>query len=83
MEGLLESTKCLKHFVRFPTPENGLATGAPVYVPCEVGPNPVCRLRENAIRCSRLRAEGGFQKRCNVLHSAPRFGGPGASEGGF
>ena len=45
-------------------------------------PNPLCRLRENTIRCSRLRAEGGCEKRCNVSRSGPCFRVPGASAGG-
>ena len=45
-------------------------------------PNPVCRLRENAIRCSCLRAEGGFEKRRKGLRSGLGFGGPGPSEDG-
>ena len=40
VESPLESTKCLKRFRRFLTPQNGLATGALVYVLCEVGPKP-------------------------------------------
>ena len=44
----------------FPTSRIGLRTDALVWTLCEVGPNPLWRLRENAIRCSRLRAEGGF-----------------------
>ena len=43
-------------------------------------PNPVCRLRENAIRCSRLRAEGGCEKRHNVSRSGPCFRAPRASK---
>ena len=39
-------------------------------------PNPVCRLRENAIRCSRLRAEGGIEKLRKGSRSGLGFGRP-------
>ena len=42
--------------------------------------NPVCRLRENANRCSRLRAEGGFGKTTQCLAFCAWFWRPRGAE---
>ena len=76
MEGPLESTKCLKHFGRFPTPQNGLATGAPVYAPCEVGPKPrlpSTRKRDSVLPSTR---RGGFSKTTQCLAFCASFWRP-------